>query len=163
MLLRLKFYDYKSTKKKKKKKKKKKERKRKEKNKTSLGMSCLRIDKISSLSCQKVAYSIISSEMGDNVAKQTSVVLRNKPEYIRRYTSTGKILINKTKSCTDRRSVVDKAINLLYKIKKIYIYYTWAYYQVNIFFSFVIFCSFPLCSGEEIRIYISPDICRYNF
>ena len=40
------------------------------------------IDKISSLSCQKVADSITSSKMGNNVAKQASVLLRNIPEYI---------------------------------------------------------------------------------
>ena len=45
------------------------------------------IDKISSLSCQKVADSITSSKMGNNVAKQASVLLRNIPEYIRRYPS----------------------------------------------------------------------------
>ena len=47
----------------------------------------LAIDKISSLSCQKVADSITSSKMGNNVAKQASVLLRNIPEYIRRYPS----------------------------------------------------------------------------
>ena len=45
------------------------------------------IDKISSLSCQKVAESITSSKMGNNVAKQASVLLRSIPEYIRRYPS----------------------------------------------------------------------------
>ena len=45
------------------------------------------IDKISSLSCQKVADSITSSKMGNNVAKQASVLLRSIPEYIRRYPS----------------------------------------------------------------------------
>ena len=45
------------------------------------------IDKISSLSCQKVADSIISSKMGNNVAKQASVLLTYIPEYIRRYSS----------------------------------------------------------------------------
>ena len=45
------------------------------------------IDKISSLSCQKVADSITSSKMGNNVAKQASVLLRYIPEYIRRYPS----------------------------------------------------------------------------
>ena len=45
------------------------------------------IDKISSLSCQKVADPITSSKMGNNVAKQASVLLRNIPEYIRRYPS----------------------------------------------------------------------------
>ena len=41
------------------------------------------IDKISSLSCQKVVYSITSSNMCGNAAKQTSVLLRNTSEYIR--------------------------------------------------------------------------------
>ena len=45
------------------------------------------IDKISSLSCQKVADSITSSKMGNTVAKQASVLLRSIPEYIRRYPS----------------------------------------------------------------------------
>ena len=45
------------------------------------------IDKISSLSCQKVADSISSSKMGNNVAKQASALLRYIPEYIRRYPS----------------------------------------------------------------------------
>ena len=36
----------------------------------------LSIDKISSLSCQEVADSITSSKMGNNVAKQASVLLR---------------------------------------------------------------------------------------
>ena len=45
------------------------------------------IDKISSLSCQKVADSITSSKMGNNIAKQASVLLRSIPEYIRRYPS----------------------------------------------------------------------------
>ena len=45
------------------------------------------IDKISSLSCQKVADSITSSKMGNNVVKQASVLLRNIPDYIRRYPS----------------------------------------------------------------------------
>ena len=45
------------------------------------------IDKISSLSCQKVADSITSSKMGNNVAKQASVLFRNVPEYIHRYPS----------------------------------------------------------------------------
>ena len=45
------------------------------------------IDKISSLSCQKVADSITSSKKGKNVAKQASVLLRNIPDYIRRYPS----------------------------------------------------------------------------
>ena len=47
----------------------------------------LTIDKISSLSCQKVADSITSSKMGNNVAIQASVLLRNIPDYIRRYPS----------------------------------------------------------------------------
>ena len=42
----------------------------------------LDIDKISSLSCQKVADSNTSSKMCNNVAKQTSARLRNIPEYI---------------------------------------------------------------------------------
>ena len=41
------------------------------------------IDKISSLSCQKVA----DSKMGNNVVKQAPVLLRNIPDYIRRYPS----------------------------------------------------------------------------
>ena len=45
------------------------------------------IDKISSLSCQKVADSITSSKMGNNEAKQASVLLCYIPEYIRRYPS----------------------------------------------------------------------------
>ena len=45
------------------------------------------IDKISSLSCQKVADSITFSKMGNNVAKQASVLLHYIPEYIRRYSS----------------------------------------------------------------------------
>ena len=45
------------------------------------------IDKISSLSCQKVADSITSWKMGNHVAKQASVPLRYIPEYIRRYPS----------------------------------------------------------------------------
>ena len=44
-------------------------------------------DKISSLSCQKVADSITSSKMGNNVAKQVSVLLHSIPEYIRHYLS----------------------------------------------------------------------------
>ena len=40
------------------------------------------IDKISCLSCQKVADSITSSKMGNNVAMQTSVLLRNIPEQL---------------------------------------------------------------------------------
>ena len=48
---------------------------------------CPSIDKISSLSCQKVACSITFSKMGNNVARQASVILRNIPEYIRRYPS----------------------------------------------------------------------------
>ena len=50
-------------------------------------ISSLAIAKISSLSCQKVADSITSSKMGNKVAKQTSVLLRNVPEYIRGYPS----------------------------------------------------------------------------
>ena len=46
------------------------------------------IDKISSLSCQKVAYSITSPKIGGNAAKQTSVLLRNTSEYIRCYPSS---------------------------------------------------------------------------
>ena len=46
------------------------------------------IGKISSLSCQKVAESITSSKMGNNVAKQASVLLHNILDYIRRYPST---------------------------------------------------------------------------
>ena len=42
------------------------------------------IDKIFSLSCQKVADSILSSKMGNNIAKQASALLRYIPEYIRR-------------------------------------------------------------------------------
>ena len=45
------------------------------------------IDKISSLSCQNVADSITSSKMGNSVVKQATVLLRYKPEYIRRYPS----------------------------------------------------------------------------
>ena len=45
------------------------------------------IDKISSLSCQKVAYSIISSKLGSDVAELTSVLLRNIYECIRHYPS----------------------------------------------------------------------------
>ena len=46
------------------------------------------IDKISSLSCQKVAYSITSPKIGGNAAKQTSALLRNTSEYIRSYPSS---------------------------------------------------------------------------
>ena len=45
------------------------------------------LDKNFSLSCQEVVDSIISSKMGNNVAKQTSVLFRNIPKYIRRYPS----------------------------------------------------------------------------
>ena len=43
------------------------------------------VDTISSLSCQKVADTITSLKMGNNVANQASVLLRFIPEYIRRY------------------------------------------------------------------------------
>ena len=51
-------------------------------------ITVLAIDKISSLSCQKVAYSITSPKIGSNAAKQTSVLLRNTSEYIRCYPSS---------------------------------------------------------------------------
>ena len=43
------------------------------------------IDKISSLSCQKVADSITFSKMGNDVAKQKSQLFCNILEYIRSY------------------------------------------------------------------------------
>ena len=70
---------------------------------------CHTIDKISSLSCQKVADSITTSEMGNNVAKQASVLLRNILEYIRRYPSaycTILFLVDKSNPYTARRGVV---------------------------------------------------------
>ena len=54
----------------------------------SLPSKSVVIDKISGLSCQKVAYSITSPKIGDNAAKQTSVLLRNTSEYIRCYPSS---------------------------------------------------------------------------
>ena len=54
----------------------------------SISLERTGIDKISSLSCQKVAYSITSPKIGDNAAKQTSVLLRNTSEYIRCYSSS---------------------------------------------------------------------------
>ena len=73
------------------------------------------IDKISSLSCQKVADTITSSKMGKTVAKQASVLLRNIPEYIRRYLSaycTIYFLMNKSNPYTTRRGVVGKMISI---------------------------------------------------
>ena len=86
--------------------------------------NCSSIDKISSLSCQKVADSITSSKMGNNVAKQASVLLRNIPDYIRRYPSaycTIKFLVNKSNPYTARRGVVGRVIH------KKHTYYAWAY------------------------------------
>ena len=63
------------------------------------------IDKISSLSCQKFADFITSSKIGNNVAKQASVLLRNIPEYIRRDPSaycTIQFLVNKSNPYTAR-------------------------------------------------------------
>ena len=73
------------------------------------------IDKISSLSCQKVADSITSSKMGNDVAKQASVLLRSIPEYIRRYPSaycTIYFLMNKSNLHTTHRGVVGKVISI---------------------------------------------------
>ena len=101
------------------------------------------MDKSSSLSCQKVAYSITSSKMGNNVAKQTSVLLRNTSEYIRRYPSsycTLQFLINKSNRLIVRRGVVGKASDNL-PIQETY--YAWAYHKISVLFlRFFIFSLF---------------------
>ena len=111
------------------------------------------IDKISRLSCQKVAYSIISLKMGNNVAELTSVLLRNISECIRRYPSancTVLFLINRRNHCTVLRGVVGKAIISQYKKHIIP-----GHIIRSVLYSFSFF--FP-CLGEGMVIYFSPDV-----
>ena len=110
------------------------------------------IDKISSLSCQKVAYSITSPKIGGNAAKQTSVLLRNTSEYIRCYPSsycTVYILINKSNLSTVRRGVVCKASDSI-SIQETY--YAWAYHRISVLFPLFFFSSlfFSIAEGKGV-------------
>ena len=106
------------------------------------------IDKISSLSCQKVAYSITSPKIGGNAAKQTSVLLRNTSEHIRCYPSsycTVQFLINKSNPSTVRRGVVDKESDNI-SIQKTY--YAWAYHRISVLFPLFLSLFFLLLRGR---------------
>ena len=96
------------------------------------------IDKISSLSCQKVAYSITSPKIGGSAAKQTSVLLRNTSEYILCYPSSycTVFLINKSNPSTVRRGVVGKASDNI-SIQETY--YAWAYHRISVLFPLFFF------------------------
>ena len=103
--------------------------------------------------------------MGGNAAKQTSVLLRNTSEYIRRYPSsycTVLFLINKSNHSTVHRGVVVKASDNL-SVQETH--YAWAYHKISVFPSFFIFSLFFFfsiallffssnCSGEGIVIFL---------